>query len=71
MDPDNADAARLLSVSATRLETVAREAFAIGMKAEGLRYLDLALTITPGISRWRERRDRWQAEIDQEAAAEQ
>ena len=71
LDPDNADAARLLSVSATRLETVAREAFAIGMKAEGLRYLDLALTITPGISRWRERRDRWQAEIDQEAAAEQ
>ena len=69
LDPGNADAVRLLSVSATQLETVAREAFQIGMKAEGLRYLDLALTITPGISRWRERRERWQAEIDKEAAA--
>lgn len=68
LDPGNADAVRLLSVSATQLEAVAREAFQIGMKAEGLRYLDLALTITPGISRWRERREMWQAEIDREAA---
>lgn len=69
LDPSNADAVRLLSVAATQLETVAREAFHIGMKAEGLRYLDLALTVTPGISRWRERRERWQAEIDAEAGA--
>ena len=69
LDPGNADAVRLLSVSATQLEAVAREAFHIGMKAEGLRYLDLALTITPGISRWRERREGWQAEIDREEAA--
>ena len=68
LDPENADAVRLLSVSATQLEAVAREAFETGMKTEGLRYLDLALTITPGISRWRERRERWQAEIDREAA---
>lgn len=66
LDPGNADAVRLLSVSATQLETVAREAFHVGLKAEGLRYLDLALTITPGISRWRERRERWQAEIDRQ-----
>ena len=70
LDPGNADAVRLLSVAATQLEMVAREAFLIGMKAEGLRYLDLALTVTPGISRWRERRERWQAEIDAEAERE-
>lgn len=64
LDPDNADANRLLSVAATRLHTVAREAYDAGMREEGLRYLDLALTVTPGISRWLERRDRWRAELE-------
>lgn len=63
LDPGNADGQRLLSVAATRLAAVAAEAYAAGFDDEGLRYLDLALTVTPGIGRWREQRDIWQAEI--------
>ncbi len=63
LDPDNADVVRLLSVAATRLAKVAVEARDAGMTEDGLRYLDLALTVTPGISRWRELRERWQAEL--------
>ena len=62
LDPGNADAVRLLSVAATRLAQAAEEAYDAGMVEEGLLYLDLALTVTPGISRWRETRERWQAE---------
>ena len=64
LDPNNSDGIRLLSVSATRLADVAREAYNVGMPAEALQYLDLALTVTPGIGRWRELRERWQAEVD-------
>ncbi len=64
LDPDNADGIRLLSVAATRLASVAQDAYDAGMIEEGLRYLDLALTITPGISRWRERREVWQARLE-------
>ncbi len=62
LDPGNADAVRLLSVAATRLAQAAEEAYDAGMAEEGLLYLDLALTVTPGISRWRETRERWQVE---------
>ena len=71
LDPANADAIRLLSVAATRLHTVALEAHAVGMKEDGLRLLDLALTVTPGIPRWLQQRERWQAELDAEAKAAQ
>ena len=63
LDPDNGDGIRLLSVSATRLADVAREAYTVGLRHEALQYLDLALAVTPGIGRWRAQRERWQAEI--------
>ena len=64
LDADNADGARLLFMCATRLATVAQQAYDAGMAEEGLHYLDLALTVTPGISRWREWREIWQTEIE-------
>ena len=63
LDPDNSDGIRLLSVSATRLADVAREAYTVGLRHEALQYLDLALAVTPGIGRWRAQREQWQAEI--------
>ena len=65
LDPDNADAIRLLSVAATRLARAAVEARDAGLVEEGLLYLDLALTVTPGIGRWREMRERWQTEVEE------
>lgn len=62
LDPANVDVVRLLSVSATRLASVAEDAYAAGMFEEALLYLDLALTVTPGIERWRQRRDQWRRE---------
>ena len=62
LDPDNSDGLRLLSVSATRLADVAREAYTVGMRNEAFQYLDLALAVTPGIGRWREQREQWHAE---------
>ena len=64
LDPNNADALRLLSLAATRLASAAQDAYHAGMVEEGLRYLDLALTVTPGIGRWREMRERWQADME-------
>lgn len=63
LDPNNVDVIRLLSVSATRLAGVAEEAHAAGLFDEALLYLDLALTVTPGIERWRQRRDQWRQEL--------
>ena len=63
LDPDNSDGSRLLSVSATRLADVARDAYSVGLSQEALRYMDLALAVTPGITRWRDERERWQAEL--------
>lgn len=62
LDPANVDVVRLLSVSATRLASVAEDAYAAGLFEEALLYLDLALTVTPGIERWRQRRDQWRRE---------
>lgn len=68
LDADNADGIRLRSMAATRLADVAVEAYNAGMVEEGMEYLDLALTVTPGITRWRERRERWQAESARDRA---
>ncbi|MCE2423630.1 MAG: protein kinase [Pseudomonadales bacterium] len=59
LDPDNADANRLMSMAGARLARVATHAYSAGMTEEGLQYLDLALTVTPGSRRWQERRQRW------------
>ena len=69
LDPNNADALRLLSLAATRLSRVAEDAYRAGMTEEGLRYLNLALTVTPGIARWQELRRRWEAESKDAAAS--
>ncbi|MYD97696.1 MAG: protein kinase [Gammaproteobacteria bacterium] len=63
LDPDNADANRLMSMAGARLAQVATHAYSAGMTEEGLQYLDLALTVTPGSRRWQERRQRWLAEV--------
>jgi len=62
LDPDNADANRLMSMAGARLARVATEAYNAGMTEEGMHYMDLALTVAPGSTRWRERRLRWEAE---------
>lgn len=69
LDPDNVDVVRLLSVAATRLAEAANDAYSAGLAEEGLPYLDLALTVTPGIGQWREMRERWQREIERSQAA--
>ena len=69
LDADNADGVRLRSMAATRLAEVAVEAYNAGMVEEGMEYLDLALTVTPGITRWRDLRDDWQTERARERAA--
>ena len=63
LDAGNADGIRLRSMAATRLAEVAVEAYDAGMLEEGMEYLDLALTVTPGIDRWRARREYWQAQL--------
>lgn len=63
LDPNNVDVVRLLSVCATRLAGVAEEAHAAGLFDDALLYLDLALTVTPGIERWRQRREQWRREL--------
>ncbi|MXY55610.1 MAG: protein kinase [Gammaproteobacteria bacterium] len=63
LDADNADGIRLRSMAATRLADVAVEAYDAGMVEEGMEYLDLALAVTPGITRWRVRREQWQADL--------
>lgn len=63
LDPNNVDVVRLLSVSATRLAGVAEDAHAAGLFDEALLYLDLALTVTPGIERWRQRREQWRQDL--------
>ena len=70
LDADNADGIRLRSMAATRLADVAVEAYYAGMVEEGMEYLDLALAVTPGITRWRERRAEWQAELARDRAEE-
>ena len=69
LDPDNADANRMMSMAGARLAQVATHAYSAGMTEEGLQYLDLALTVTPGSRRWQERRQRWLAEVQRAESA--
>ena len=62
LDPGNAEAQQLLATCAERLAAAAEDAHAAGMAEEARRYLDLALTVTPGVQAWRERRDAWIAD---------
>ncbi|MCZ6619814.1 MAG: hypothetical protein O7E57_16965, partial [Gammaproteobacteria bacterium] len=60
LDPGNATAQTLLTRSATRLASVAREAYAVGLIAEAKHYLELALTVTPDVETWRSLREDWE-----------
>ena len=60
LDPDNARAGELLEQAALRLAAVAQEAFAAGLLSEARHYLDLALTLKPDQTQWRELRQSWQ-----------
>ena len=63
LDPNNPDALRLLSLAATRLASAAQDAYSAGLAEDALRYLDLALTVTPSIGRWQDLREQWQADM--------
>ncbi|MEZ5550265.1 MAG: protein kinase [Pseudomonadales bacterium] len=60
MDPGNPIAADLLRQSAERLARVAEEAYQVGMMEEAKHYLELALTVTPDVTAWRELRASWE-----------
>ena len=62
MDPGNPLAADLLRQSAERLAQVAMEAHQQGMLEEAKHYLELALTVTPDVTAWRELRASWEKE---------
>jgi len=59
LDPGNARARELLNRAAERLAAVAKEAYDVGMVEDAKQYLDLALTVTPDVSAWRELRASW------------
>ncbi|MEZ5560472.1 MAG: protein kinase [Pseudomonadales bacterium] len=60
IDPENAEARVLLQQCAERLAGVAEDAYAVGMTEDARHYLELALTVTPGVARWRELREQWE-----------
>jgi serine/threonine-protein kinase PpkA len=70
LDPENAAARDMLNAAAGRLAEVAKEAYAVGMKADAKHYLELALTVTPDVPEWRALRDSWLAEDDSGARSE-
>ncbi len=59
LDPGNRDAEQLLIDAAERLALVAREAHEVGLETEARLYLELALTVRPDVSEWRELRVQW------------
>lgn len=59
LDPGNEQATVLLQAAAGRLAAVAREAYGVGMVEEARQYLELALTVTPDVTEWRELRATW------------
>jgi hypothetical protein len=59
LDPGNEQASNLLTVAAERLAAVAQEAYDVGMIEEAQQYLELALTVTPDVSAWRDLRATW------------
>jgi serine/threonine-protein kinase PpkA len=60
LDPGNERAGALLEDAANRLASVAREAHEAGLEADAKHYLELALTIMPNSTEWRELRRRWE-----------
>jgi tetratricopeptide (TPR) repeat protein len=70
LDPENATARDMLNAAAGRLAEVAKEAYAVGMKADAKHYLELALTVTPDVPEWRALRDSWIGEDDSGAHRE-
>ena len=59
LDPGSDQTALLLQQAAERLAAVAQEAYSVGMTEDAQQYLELALTVTPDISAWRELRASW------------
>lgn len=59
LDPANKEAERLLKQVAQRLARVAQEAKAANLHREAQEYLDLALAIVPGVTKWQTLRDEW------------
>jgi len=59
LDPGNEQAEALLTQAAQRLAAVAQEAYDVGMLTEARQYLELALTVTPDVTAWRELRATW------------
>lgn len=59
LDPGNEQAEALLTRAAERLAAVAQEAYDVGMVSEARQYLELALTVTPDVTAWRELRATW------------
>ena len=59
LDPTNGQAKDLLNQCAYRLADVAREAYKYDLQSKAKEYMDLALTINPGVAKWVELRDKW------------
>ena len=59
LDPGNAQAEAMLTRAAERLAAVAQDAYDAGMIDEARQYLELALTVTPDVTIWRELRATW------------
>ena len=61
LDPGNSAATALLTRTADRLATAAKDAHAYGFADQARHYLDLALTVTPDVDEWRDLREAWAA----------
>ena len=61
LDPGNLEATELLTRTADRLATAAKEAHEFGFTDDARHYLDLALTVTPDVAEWRDLREAWAA----------
>ncbi len=64
LDPDNGEAAELLTRTAQRLAAAAQDAHAFNLMDDARLYLDLALTVTPDVDEWRVLREAWAASAD-------
>jgi tetratricopeptide (TPR) repeat protein len=67
LDPGNAQADAMLTRAAERLASVAQEAYDVGLTEEARQYLELALTVTPDVSEWRELRATWNQDTNNAA----
>ena len=64
LDPDNGAATELLTRTAQRLASAAKDAHAFNLMDDARLYLDLALTVTPDVDEWRVLREAWAAAAD-------